>query len=254
MAAGPRRPASRRHQHRRCWTATSLRSWPGRCRSARSTGSVRCSPSMPMPSITAAPRSSRRSPPSRSATTTSATPSRPPRIGSSRCIGASPMATSIRVPGVRDSTPPCDLRMSAWAPLLDTSNVNHGLLLPILLHCRDDQGRPLLGPTRQGPRDQGIPAQRPRRYSSGRRGHAPILDADPLRPRWLIDCLRGSSYRLRKISSDARHSCQEPTLSQTALAARSEAERRARREAKGPAEEPTGAADRQRTGGSEREQ
>ena len=38
----------------------------------------------------------------------------------------------------------------------------------------------------------------------------------------------------RKISSDARHSRQKPTLSQTALAARSEAERRARREAKGP--------------------
>jgi hypothetical protein len=58
----------------------------------------------------------------------------------------------------------------------------------------------------------------------------------------------------RKISSDARHSRQKPTLGQTALAARSEAERRARREAKGPAEEPTGAADRQRTGASEREQ
>ena len=42
------------------------------------------------------------------------------------------------------------LRMSDWAPLLDTSDVNHGLLLPILLHCRDDQGRPLLGPTRRG--------------------------------------------------------------------------------------------------------
>jgi uncharacterized protein len=37
-------------------------------------------------------------------------------------------------------------RISAWAPLLDTRNVNHGLLLPILIHC-DDQGRPLLGPT-----------------------------------------------------------------------------------------------------------
>jgi uncharacterized protein len=42
------------------------------------------------------------------------------------------------------------LRMLAWAPLLDASNVNHGLLLPILLHCRDDQGRPLLGPPRSG--------------------------------------------------------------------------------------------------------
>jgi uncharacterized protein len=42
-------------------------------------------------------------------------------------------------------------RLSAWAPLLDTRNVHHGLLLPILLHCVDDQGRPLLGPTREGP-------------------------------------------------------------------------------------------------------
>ena len=31
------------------------------------------------------------------------------------------------------------LRMSDWAPLLDTSDVNHALLLPILLHCRDEQ-------------------------------------------------------------------------------------------------------------------
>lgn len=42
------------------------------------------------------------------------------------------------------------LRISAWAPLLDAGNVNHGLLLPILLHCRDDQDRPLLGPPRSG--------------------------------------------------------------------------------------------------------
>jgi uncharacterized protein len=42
------------------------------------------------------------------------------------------------------------LRMSDWAPLLDVGNVNHGLLLPILLHCRDDQGLPMLGPPRQG--------------------------------------------------------------------------------------------------------
>ena len=42
------------------------------------------------------------------------------------------------------------LRISAWAPLLDASNGNHSLLLPILLHCRDDQGRPLLGPPQTG--------------------------------------------------------------------------------------------------------
>ncbi|MGY4319240.1 hypothetical protein [Bradyrhizobium sp. JR3.5] len=42
------------------------------------------------------------------------------------------------------------LRISAWASLIDASNVNHGLLLPILRHCRDYQGRPLLGPPRSG--------------------------------------------------------------------------------------------------------
>jgi uncharacterized protein len=41
-------------------------------------------------------------------------------------------------------------RISAWAPLLDTRNVNHGLLLPFLMHCAGDQGRPLLGPTSKG--------------------------------------------------------------------------------------------------------
>jgi uncharacterized protein len=34
-------------------------------------------------------------------------------------------------------------RLLAWAPLLDLGNINHGLLLPILVHCVDDQGRPL---------------------------------------------------------------------------------------------------------------
>jgi len=42
------------------------------------------------------------------------------------------------------------LRMLDWAPLLDISDVNHGLLLPVLLHCSDDHGRPLLGPPRRG--------------------------------------------------------------------------------------------------------
>jgi uncharacterized protein len=41
-------------------------------------------------------------------------------------------------------------RLPAWAPLLDLSNINHGLLLPILLHCIDDYGRPLLGPAKKG--------------------------------------------------------------------------------------------------------
>jgi uncharacterized protein len=42
------------------------------------------------------------------------------------------------------------LRLPVWGPLLDLSNINHGLLLPILLHCIDDYGRPLLGPARKG--------------------------------------------------------------------------------------------------------
>ena len=47
------------------------------------------------------------------------------------------------------------LRLSAWAPLLDLRNINHGLLLPILLHCCDDQGRPLLGPRPRKDREPG---------------------------------------------------------------------------------------------------
>jgi uncharacterized protein len=42
------------------------------------------------------------------------------------------------------------LQLPAWAPLLDLSNINHGLLLPILLHCVDDRGHPMLGPARKG--------------------------------------------------------------------------------------------------------
>ena len=42
------------------------------------------------------------------------------------------------------------LRMSAWAPLLNIDDINYGLLLPIFAHCVDDQGNPLLGPTRKG--------------------------------------------------------------------------------------------------------
>ena len=36
------------------------------------------------------------------------------------------------------------LRLSAWAPLRDLADINHGLLLPILFHCVDDQGRPMI--------------------------------------------------------------------------------------------------------------
>ena len=51
------------------------------------------------------------------------------------------------------------------------------------VRCSDRQTRPAR---------PSIPAQRPRRYPSGRRGHAPILDADPLRPRWLITAYVGA--------------------------------------------------------------
>lgn len=56
-----------------------------------------------------------------------------------------------------DAGPWCDgfyaamkLRLSAWAPLSNPADINHGLLLPILFHCVDDQGRPMLGPKKQG--------------------------------------------------------------------------------------------------------
>ena len=77
------------------------------------------------------------------------------------------------------------LRLSAWAPLLDISNINHGLLLPILLLRRRSRAS-TTRTAKDRPRDRGIPAQRPCRHSERRRGHAPILDADPLRSRALI--------------------------------------------------------------------
>lgn len=43
------------------------------------------------------------------------------------------------------------LRYSEWAALRDLSRTEHGLLLPILVHCTDGAGRPLLGPARAGP-------------------------------------------------------------------------------------------------------
>ncbi len=35
----------------------------------------------------------------------------------------------------------------AWSPLLDSDNPQHALLLPILLHCVDDQGKPVVPTT-----------------------------------------------------------------------------------------------------------
>jgi hypothetical protein len=108
------------------------------------------------------------------------------RIGFSRCTGASRTAMSIRVPGARSSVPPLRPRLKTWAPLLGSSNINHGLLLPILLHCMDGHGRRLFGPARKGCETEEFQRNAPHRYSDSRRGHAPILDADPLPPSRLI--------------------------------------------------------------------
>jgi len=43
------------------------------------------------------------------------------------------------------------LRLQQWQPLRDLTRIDHGLLLPILLHCSDQSGRPMLGPPREGP-------------------------------------------------------------------------------------------------------
>jgi uncharacterized protein len=57
--------------------------------------------------------------------------------------------------GDNDARPWCQefhaaMRLPAWASLLDLSNINHGLFLPILLHGVDDHAHPLLGPARKG--------------------------------------------------------------------------------------------------------
>ena len=43
------------------------------------------------------------------------------------------------------------LNKKDWKPLLDLGNVNHGLLLPILIYCVDKKGNPVLGKPRPGP-------------------------------------------------------------------------------------------------------
>jgi hypothetical protein len=71
------------------------------------------------------------------------------------------------------------LRLSAWAPLRNLADIDHGLLLPILFHCVDDQGRPMLGP----PRKAGNRTVQPNSlqgHSGRRRRNASVLDADTL--------------------------------------------------------------------------
>ena len=46
------------------------------------------------------------------------------------------------------------LRYEAWLDLGDIGHLGHALLLPILLHCRDSAGRPLLGSLRPGPESE----------------------------------------------------------------------------------------------------
>lgn len=46
------------------------------------------------------------------------------------------------------------LRRKHWQPLLDPRRIEHGLLLPVLVHCTDPFGQPLLGPPRDGPQTE----------------------------------------------------------------------------------------------------
>src|SRR5450631_2338042 len=62
---------------------------------------------------------------------------------SNRSSRANQTAISMQVRGARASMP-------QWAPLNNPADINYGLLLPILFHCVDDQGRPMLGPPKKG--------------------------------------------------------------------------------------------------------
>jgi len=154
MAAGSRRAASRRHQHP---DARRLR-YRDRGRSgidqARSTGSARCSPSTPTPSTTAArPEFAAISAVVRRHNDISNTLSTAPHQFE---------PIHQRKPnGEVDARPWClgfhaamQPRLSAWAPLLDTRNINHGLLRSILRHCVDDHGHPLIESPRKVPKTE----------------------------------------------------------------------------------------------------
>src|SRR5258708_32861831 len=93
------------------------------------------------------------------------------------------------------------LRLSGWAPLRNLADINHGLLLPILFHCIDDQGRPMLGPSKQGAdTDQ---------FRRTAYKYIPVA-VEEMRQYWMPTRFktrsqpqggRGSSYRLRLIAS-----------------------------------------------------
>jgi uncharacterized protein len=42
-------------------------------------------------------------------------------------------------------------RLAEWHELRRLDRIEHGFLLPILLHCTNDDGAPMLGPPREGP-------------------------------------------------------------------------------------------------------
>lgn len=44
-----------------------------------------------------------------------------------------------------------NLNREDWKVVLDPKSHLYGLMLPVLIHCEDAHGRPLLGPTRKGP-------------------------------------------------------------------------------------------------------
>jgi uncharacterized protein len=46
------------------------------------------------------------------------------------------------------------LNLAEWHSVMDPANQLNGLMLPILLYCKDEQGRPYLGPPRPGPQTQ----------------------------------------------------------------------------------------------------
>jgi yecA family protein len=67
-----------------------------------------------------------------------------------------PRFTSM--PGGIDPRPWCqgfydavDLSRDAWGDMLDVNHKLFGLFLPIFIYCKDEQGRPVLGPPRPGP-------------------------------------------------------------------------------------------------------
>jgi uncharacterized protein len=70
-----------------------------------------------------------------------------------------------------------NLRLNAWRPLCDLGRVEHGLLLPILLHCTDDAAQSVLGPVRSGPEGQEFLANRLSRHPGHGAGNPSVLDA-----------------------------------------------------------------------------